>query len=1143
MNKKVLTLCAGFLLAGSLATLDAKVTFLSTNQAPEVGKSYVLVTGNHNTNIWFTSDLSYKIDPTTTIAFGNDWKLESNGKGAFYLKNDAGKYLSVEGNGSYKCAVVGKAENAIAFTYDEDNDRFLVAETETLNGTSLQEGYILAYSSANQALYIVNVVDQRTNYVVSAAMFSAPEAFDGNELMPTIGGDYYYLGLENSGSIAKVLKNDGTFVALTTTGEDDAYLWKVKQVGSDASKIVYEFTNKANGKKILFDATTAGYDNGFNLTNTSEGGSNLVFGLYRSALVAQTGATLNDFLGEGFELTFKVAKDDNTVVELDGAFANTLVAVVKNGSKYEPLKKGAANASVQEFKIKSGNQFLVLNTEKKTGINSYEGVFELVSKADMEKGGKYASDFQLQSYYGEDQQIINRLIVKDDDGTEYYAYIITTTANKTKAYLTATTSSVLEDNEKWPYITLGSNNYVAVEDLIGKYWTFSFAETDVDKDEAYKVGGVLATYTAKKETTKKADFVDGESVLLTSPETHWGVTAVNASAGTVTLQNRESGIQIENVRFRKDGNVWVIASASVTDLVDDKVKANAVKIEGTKHFDGFMTAIPNELRNQVFHIGQYHNETGNTTGFWAENHQANASHQLGVIADEEAAGEWTLRLDMRLNKKGNESSKVDTVYIITPLAGVKNGQIVNGLNADTLAILPYQIQNKANLEYVYLGENGQTYFYQCQEDYSWEGVGSTKPNKNAKAAERFALKMKPNGTYNILPLGEYNEAGRKDNELTNALTISGFDNKVYVANSNKWGSLDNFEAYKSDDNSLMVITPIDRPEYRKIEVANDTIKLWINENESQVVYEKRDDKSVVAGDTLSFLNIDNDNQFDMNPAIYADTAYVNRTVNGVANTCYQYLLAVNITKKLDTYCPEDEGHNDPAWIAEHGVCPHAIKTPYVEGRFLVNLIDTANIYGDTHIHNNPYINQTEEGNDCAKLSFVNGKHVGDKLYLYTNDDTVTVDLSKPAFNVAKFAFKYDNVKDGSFKIQTLWKEYAPAKKEADREVSQEGYLRYVNGCLVVDKTYQKGYVFNMTERYTEQAPTANEEIAAGNVVVAGVDGAVVVKGAEGKNVIVSTILGKVVANEVVSSDNATIAAPAGIVVVSVDGESFKVVVK
>ena len=104
------------------------------------------------------------------------------------------------------------------------------------------------------------------------------------------------------------------------------------------------------------------------------------------------------------------------------------------------------------------------------------------------------------------------------------------------------------------------------------------------------------------------------------------------------------------------------------------------------------------------------------------------------------------------------------------------------------------------------------------------------------------------------------------------------------------------------------------------------------------------------------------------------------------------------------------------------------------------------------------------------------------------------------------------------------------------------------GDWVAGGTY--GELINQAARFTfktidkDSQATANEEITAeGNVIVAGANGAVVVKGAEGKNVIVSTILGKVVANEVVSSDNATIAAPAGVVVVSVDGESFKVVVK
>ncbi len=86
-------------------------------------------------------------------------------------------------------------------------------------------------------------------------------------------------------------------------------------------------------------------------------------------------------------------------------------------------------------------------------------------------------------------------------------------------------------------------------------------------------------------------------------------------------------------------------------------------------------------------------------------------------------------------------------------------------------------------------------------------------------------------------------------------------------------------------------------------------------------------------------------------------------------------------------------------------------------------------------------------------------------------------------------------------------------------------------------------IFNMSATSDEEDATANETIATSSVIVAGQDGAVVVKGAEGKSVIVSTILGKVVANEVLTSDNAQIAAPQGVVVVSVDGESFKVVVK
>ena len=75
-------------------------------------------------------------------------------------------------------------------------------------------------------------------------------------------------------------------------------------------------------------------------------------------------------------------------------------------------------------------------------------------------------------------------------------------------------------------------------------------------------------------------------------------------------------------------------------------------------------------------------------------------------------------------------------------------------------------------------------------------------------------------------------------------------------------------------------------------------------------------------------------------------------------------------------------------------------------------------------------------------------------------------------------------------------------------------------------------------------PTANEGIATEGVSVVATNGAVIVKGAEGKNVVITNVLGQQVANTVVSSSEASIAAPAGMVVVAVEGEAaVKAIVK
>ena len=66
--------------------------------------------------------------------------------------------------------------------------------------------------------------------------------------------------------------------------------------------------------------------------------------------------------------------------------------------------------------------------------------------------------------------------------------------------------------------------------------------------------------------------------------------------------------------------------------------------------------------------------------------------------------------------------------------------------------------------------------------------------------------------------------------------------------------------------------------------------------------------------------------------------------------------------------------------------------------------------------------------------------------------------------------------------------------------------------------------------------TANDEITTSEVTIIAGEGNVTIANAAGKKVVVSNILGQVVATQVLTSDNAVIAAPQGVVVVAVEGE-------
>ena len=168
--------------------------------------------------------------------------------------------------------------------------------------------------------------------------------------------------------------------------------------------------------------------------------------------------------------------------------------------------------------------------------------------------------------------------------------------------------------------------------------------------------------------------------------------------------------------------------------------------------------------------------------------------------------------------------------------------------------------------------------------------------------------------------------------------------------------------------------------------------------------------------------------------------------------------------------------------------------------------------------------------DGSSVEFIKAKQFGeagrDSLLVYATKANEKDAKLKLADNYATFAFASTSTK-GEYKIQN---------------VKNKKYLAQTNGILnLAGISPYSGLAFTVN---AAEAPTSNEAIATSEVAVIAGEGQVTIAGAQGKKVVISNILGQVVANTVLTSDNAVIAAPAGVVVVAVEGEeAVKAIVK
>ncbi len=317
-------------------------------------------------------------------------------------------------------------------------------------------------------------------------------------------------------------------------------------------------------------------------------------------------------------------------------------------------------------------------------------------------------------------------------------------------------------------------------------------------------------------------------------------------------------------------------------------------------------------------------------------------------------------------------------------------------------------------------------------------------------------------------------------------------------------------------------------------------------------------------------------------SFYVDTAILNSTKAGYIKPQYFIYLNPEIQPAVPaTPCPLDHNHgvdaNGNPLDAYH--CSHAEagKPGYMKAQYLVSFADSVSRPAAD-------ADKLYKFGEYTRVGFVDGLRMGDSLYILTNgfEKLALADLDtakiKAAYKAAKIEFNIIDLKaerndehhnyTWSFrfvdpeKAANLVEEdrrflIESAKKTGDKDIAPEygAWLKSQNGCLVLsdkatsefDNTKTGGdnaLIFNIENGSKDDLATDNEEIATSEVAVIAGEGQVRIANAEGKKVVITNILGQTVANTVITSSDAVIAAPQGVVVVAVEGEeAVKAIVK
>ena len=342
-----------------------------------------------------------------------------------------------------------------------------------------------------------------------------------------------------------------------------------------------------------------------------------------------------------------------------------------------------------------------------------------------------------------------------------------------------------------------------------------------------------------------------------------------------------------------------------------------------------------------------------------------------------------------------------------------------------------------------------------------------------------------------------------------------------------------------------------------------------------------------AGKGMNFVGVQPKNVTPEAPSVYIDLAKKDDY-----RPLYMFVVDPDSVPAY-TFC------KDGNIEAPHGLnpsCGHEESYDgYLAGRFMINLQDSVDLYENINKLQNASI---FKHNNKTRLAFVEAIHKGDKLYILKSDytlglkawekkDSKTViaieqdghkyinpkyfkdneaflavidvtkadDANKAAFALRRVGFEGDgSAVENQFYIETAATGYGAFKGET------AAWLKEEDGVAVLAQKANKNgnhegsddaineginqatpFTFDFENATT---PTENETIGTSAISVVATNGAVIVKGAQGKKVVINNVLGQAVANTVITSSEATISVPAGVVFVAVEGEpAVKAIVK